>query len=64
MATATVATELKRNFKFFMDKAVAGECIMVVRPKSSKNVVIISEEEYNNLISIKEEMERLRGKES
>ena len=51
--TATVATELKANLKYFIDKVVDdGESIIITRPKS-KNVVLISEEEYNDLLRIK-----------
>ncbi|MBR5970078.1 MAG: type II toxin-antitoxin system Phd/YefM family antitoxin [Lachnospiraceae bacterium] len=50
--TATVATELKSNFKFYMDKVLSGEQVIITRPKQ-KNVVLISEEEYNDLLSAK-----------
>lgn len=52
MTTATVATELKANLKSFIDKAIDGESIIITRPKS-KNAVLISEEEYNELLRIK-----------
>lgn len=54
MTTATLATELKSNLKYFIDKVVNdGESIIITRPKS-KNVVLISEEEYNDLLRIRE----------
>lgn len=52
MTTATVATELKAYLKSFIDKAIDGESIIITRPKS-KNAVLISEEEYNELLRIK-----------
>lgn len=51
--TATVATELKANFKYYMDRVVEGEQVIITRPKQ-KNVVLISEEAYNELIGIRE----------
>ena len=57
MVTATVATELKANFKFYADKAAGGDCIIITRPRQ-KNLVLISEEEYHNLVRIKNEMEK------
>ena len=52
MTTATIATELKANLKSFIDRAIDGESIIITRPKS-KNVVLISEEEYNELLKLK-----------
>lgn len=52
LTTATVATELKAYLKSFIDKAIDGESIIITRPKS-KNAVLISEEEYNELLRIK-----------
>ena len=46
--TATVATDLKANLKFYIDKALNGDSVIITRPKR-KNVVLISEEEYNEL---------------
>ena len=48
MMTATVATDLKANLKFYIDKALNGDSVIITRPKR-KNVVLISEEEYNEL---------------
>ena len=50
--TATVATNLKANLKFYIDKALNGDSVIITRPKR-KNVVLISEEEYNELQRIK-----------
>ncbi len=56
MTTATVATDLKSNLKFYIDKAVGGDSIIITRPKR-KNAVLISEEEYNELQRIKQNAE-------
>lgn len=52
MITATVATDLKANLKFYIDKAVNGESVIITRPRK-KNAVLIGEEEYNELQRIK-----------
>ena len=54
--TATVATDLKANLKYYIEKAVNGDSIIITRPKR-KNVVLISEEEYNELQRIKHNAE-------
>ena len=51
--TATITTELKANLKFYIDKAVNGD-----RPKK-KNAVLIGEDEYNELLRIKENADYL-----
>ena len=56
MITATVATDLKANLKYYIDKAVKGDSVIITRPKR-KNVVLISEEEYNELQRIKRNSE-------
>jgi prevent-host-death family protein len=56
MITATVATELKANIKYFIERAVNGDSIIITRPKK-KNAVLISEEEYNELQRIKQNTE-------
>lgn len=56
MMTATVATDLKANLKFYIDKALNGDSVIITRPKR-KNVVLISEEEYNELQRIKHNAE-------
>lgn len=50
--TATVATDLKANLKYYIEKAVSGDSIIITRPKR-KNAVLISEDEYNELQRIK-----------
>ena len=52
MITATVATDLKANLKYYIEKAINGDSIIITRPKK-KNVVLISEDEYNELQRIK-----------
>ena len=54
--TATVATDLKANLKFYIDKAVNGDSVIITRPKR-KNAVLISEVEYNELQRIKQNAE-------
>ena len=46
--TATVATDLKANLKYYIDKALEGESVIITRPKR-KNAVLISEAEYIRL---------------
>lgn len=43
-------TDLRDNMKMYMDKVTDDYETMIVTRKNSKNVVIISEESYNNLI--------------
>lgn len=56
MITATVATDLKANLKFYIEKAINGDSVIITRPKR-KNVVLISEDEYNELQRIKNNAE-------
>lgn len=56
MTTATVATDLKSNLKHYIERALSGDSIIITRPKR-KNVVLISEEEYNELQKIKQNSE-------
>ncbi|MBQ9519695.1 MAG: type II toxin-antitoxin system Phd/YefM family antitoxin [Firmicutes bacterium] len=56
MITATVATDLKENLKFYIEKAVSGDSIIITRPKKG-NAVLISEEEYNELLRLKHNAE-------
>lgn len=56
MITATVATDLKANLKYYIEKAINGDSIIITRPKK-KNVVLISEDEYNELQRIKKNSE-------
>ncbi len=56
MLTATGATDLKTNFKYYIERAVNGDSIIITRPKR-KNAVLISEDEYNELQRIKQNAE-------
>ena len=56
MITATVATDLKANLKYYIEKAISGDSIIITRPRK-KNVVLISEDEYNELQRIKKNSE-------
>lgn len=58
MMTATVATDLKANLKYYIEKAVSGDCVIITRPKK-KNAVLISEDEYNELLRIRNNAEYL-----
>lgn len=52
MITAVVTSDLKKNIKYFFDKAFSGENILVARPQR-KNIVIISEDEFNEFQRLK-----------
>ncbi len=56
MITATMATDLKANLKYYIDKALSGDSIIITRPKQ-RNVVMISEREYNELLRLKNNAE-------
>ncbi len=56
MITATVATDLKSNLKHYIERALSGDSIIITRPKQ-KNVVMISESEYNELLRLKNNAE-------
>ncbi len=56
--TATITTELKANLKFYIDKAVNGDSVIITRPKK-KNAVLIGEDEYNELLRIKQNADYL-----
>ncbi len=56
MVTATVATDLKANFKYYMDRAAEGDSIIITRPQH-KNTVLIGEAEYNDLLRAKNNAE-------
>jgi len=43
------AMEMRDKFKEYCDKAASGETVIVTR-KGNKNVVVISEKEYNNML--------------
>lgn len=48
------ATDLKKHFKDYAEKIIDGEWVIVPRSEN-KNIVLISEAEYNSLLKIKEE---------
>lgn len=50
---AISANELRNNQKRYLDEVVAGDTFIVNR-KSSKNVVVLSEDSYNNLLKAKD----------
>lgn len=52
------ANELRDNFKQYADMAANGETIIVSRPKN-RNVIIISEDEYNSLVKARKNTEYL-----
>lgn len=52
MITAIVATDLKNNLKYYIERAVLGDSIIITRPKK-ENAVLISENEYNELLRLK-----------
>lgn len=43
-------TNLRKNMKSYMDKVVDDDETMIIARKDNKNVVMISEEKYNNLM--------------
>jgi antitoxin YefM len=45
---AVKPSQMRNNFKYLCDKVVNGETIIVSRP-NNKNVVVLSEKEYNDL---------------
>lgn len=58
---ATNCTNLKENMKSYFDKVTDEYETMIVTRKNNKNVVILSEESYNNLI---ENIHLMRNKEN
>lgn len=46
---AIKAIEMRDKFKTYCDKVVSGETVIVTR-KDNKNVVILSEKEYNDML--------------
>lgn len=50
---AVKSMDVRDNFKEWCNKVINGETLIVSRPKN-ENVVIVSEEEYNNLLKAKE----------
>lgn len=55
---AVKGMDVRNNFKEWCNKAVGGETIIVSRPKN-ENVVIVSEQEYNELQKAKRNAEYL-----
>ena len=49
---AVKSMDVRDNFKEWCNKVINGETLIVSRPKN-ENVVIVSEEEYNNLLKAK-----------
>lgn len=56
----TKPTTLRTNLKDYLDNAFNGEPVIVSCVKN-RNVVIISEHEYNELIKAKQNAERIFG---
>ncbi len=50
MIRAIKAIELRDQFKAVCDKVVAGDTLIITRPRGD-NVVLLSEKEYNRLLS-------------
>lgn len=55
---ATKPVDLRANLKDYLDNAFYGEPVIVSR-KNNKNVVIVSEREYNELMKAKQNAEYL-----
>ena len=55
---ATRPLDLRSNLKKYMDVAFHGEPVIISRPKN-ENVVMLSEEDYNNLIKTRKNAEYL-----
>lgn len=58
MITATVATDLKVNLKYYIERAVSGDSVIITRPKK-KNAVLIGENDYNEYLRLKSNEEYL-----
>ncbi len=56
---ATKPIDLRANLKSYLDDAFNGEPVIVSR-KNNRNVVIVSEREYNDLIKAKRNAEYLK----
>lgn len=50
---AVTANDLRDNQKSYFDKVANGETLIVSR-RNKKNVVVMSEDEYNSLLKIKD----------
>lgn len=55
---AIKSAELRENMKDILDMVAGGETVIIPRPKN-KNVVVVSEEEWNELIRAKKNAEYL-----
>ena len=51
--------DVRENFKEWCNKVIGGETLIVLRPKN-ENVVIVSENEYNELAKAKRNEEYLK----
>ena len=49
---AVRSMDVQDNFKNFCDKVFQGETLIVYRPKN-ENIVMLSEQEYNNMLKAK-----------
>ena len=56
---ATKPLELRSNLKKYMDFAFRGEPVVIARPRN-ENVVMLSEQEYNELSKAKQNAEYLQ----
>lgn len=56
---AVKSMDVRDNFKEWCNKVINGETLIVSRPKN-ENVVIVSEEEYNNLQKAKRNEDYLK----
>nr|UVM96133.1 MAG: antitoxin [Bacteriophage sp.] len=56
---ATKPLDLRTNLKKYMDFAFRGEPVVIARPKN-ENVVMLSEQEYNELAKAKQNAEYLQ----
>jgi antitoxin YefM len=55
---AVKSIDVRDNFKKFCDKVSQGEVVIVSRPKN-KNIIMVSEDEYNNLLKAKKNADYL-----
>ena len=55
---AVRSMDVQDNFKNFCDKVFQGETLIVYRPKN-ENIVMLSEQEYNNMLKAKRNAEYL-----
>ena len=53
---AVKSMDVRDNFKDFCDKVFQGETLIISRPKN-QNIVMLSENEYNNMIKAKRNAE-------